>query len=263
MNIVLMCGGLSKRFVNDKSEHVCKLTYLVNGKPMIIHILDTIQKLNENYKIIIVLSLHYANDIRECINNHIDNLNNIFYSYQDMTRPGTAGAIHSCLSLLNDNNQTLILSGDVPFITLDSLENLMDYKNCMIITRLETPTGNGRIIFGRNDETVVDIIEQVMCDESQAYIKFVNTGNYYLETSKLLELIPLIGNNNRANEYYLTDIVKLLDQHSVNLNYYELPREQQYQIHNINTLQDLYNAEELYYQNNVPILQDSLDLILQ
>jgi len=180
-----------------------------------------------------------------------------------MTRPGTAGAIHSCLSLLHENDQTLILSGDVPFITLESLENLMDYKNCMMITRLETPTGNGRVIFGRNDETVVDIIEQVMCDESQAYIKFVNTGNYYLETSKLVELIPLISNNNRANEYYLTDIVKLLDQHSVNLNYYELPREQQYQIYNINTLQDLYNAEELYYENNVPVLQDSLDLILQ
>ena len=85
-----------------------------------------------------------------------------------------------------------------------------------------------------------------MCNESQAYNKNVNTGNYNFETKNLIELIPLIGNNNLSKEYYFTDIIRLMDQHKINLYYYELPKEKQYQIYNINTLKDLERAEELY-----------------
>ena len=77
-------------------------------------------------------------------------------------------------------------------------------------------------------------------------IEFVNTGNYYFETKNILNLINFIKNDNKANEYYLTDIVKLLQQHNINLNYYELLKNKQYEIYNINTLEDLKNAEKLY-----------------
>ena len=40
-------------------------------------------------------------------------------------------------------------------------------------------------------------------------IEFVNTGNYYFETKNILNLINFIKNDNKANEYYLTDHEKV------------------------------------------------------
>ena len=72
MNVILMCGGLSKRFIDENNNNVCKITYLIDGKPMIIHILETIQQLDENNKIFVVLSIKYGEQIIECINKYIE-----------------------------------------------------------------------------------------------------------------------------------------------------------------------------------------------
>ena len=250
MNVILMCGGLSKRFLDEDNNNVCKITYTISTKPMIIHILDTIQKLDMNNKIFIVLSIKYGYQIVECINKNIKNTENILYTYQDTLKPGTAGAILSCIEYLNKSNynNTLILSGDVPYISTETIKKLLKYENCIMITKLDNPFGNGRIIFG-NNKNVIDVIEEKDCDYTQKQIYYVNTGNYYFETENILNLIPLIKNDNRANEYYLTDIVKLLYKYNVNLNYYELSTDKQYEIYNINTLQDLKNAEKLYKNN--------------
>jgi bifunctional UDP-N-acetylglucosamine pyrophosphorylase/glucosamine-1-phosphate N-acetyltransferase len=246
MNVILMCGGLSKRFLDEKNNNVCKITYKISEKPMIIHILDTIQQIDINNKIYIVLSVKYGDQIIECINKHITNTGNIIYTYQDIYRNGTGGAIHSCLNYLKNShyNNTLILSGDVPYISKETIENILKYKNCLMITTLDEPLGNGRILFENNN--IVKIIEEKDCNYDEKKIKFINTGNYFFETKNILDLIPLITNDNKANEYYLTDIVNLLYQYKIKLNYYELSKEKQYEIYNINTLQDLQNAEKIY-----------------
>lgn len=249
MNVILMCGGLSKRFLDEENKNVCKITYLISGKPMIIHILETIQQLDINNKIFIVLSVKYGKDITDCINKYIENTSNISYTYQDTYRNGTAGAIFSCIEYLKKSNyeNTLILSGDVPYISVDTVKNLLQNENNIMITKLENPYGNGRIIFENNN--VIDIVEEKDCDHNQKLINFVNTGNYYLQTKNIIDLIPLIKNENKANEYYLTDIVKLLYSRKIRLNYYELKQEKQYEIYNINTLTDLKNAENIFINN--------------
>lgn len=246
-----MCGGLSKRFLDEDNNNVCKITYNISGKPMIIHILEMIQELDINNKIYIVLSIKYGDLIMDCIKKYIKNCNNITYTYQDTERNGTAGAIYSCIEYLkkSDCNNTLILSGDVPYISKDTIQNLLNYDNSIMITKLDNPYGNGRIIFGDNNN-VIDIIEEKDCDQNQKLITFANTGNYYFKTCNLINLIPLITNENNAKEYYLTDIVKLLYKHKINLNYYNLSKEKQYEIYNINTLGDLKNAE-IIYNNNI------------
>ena len=253
MNIILMCGGLSTRFLDESSTNVCKITYPINEIPMIIHILTTIQQLNINNKIIICLNEKYGKTIIECIRKSISNIDNITWTYQDKTKNGTGGAILSCLDFLNNSEHvythTLVLSGDVPFISVDTIKKLLLYDNSIIITQLKNPTGNGRIIFGINNDPI-NIVEEKDCTHLQKQINYVNTGNYYLETKNILNLIPLINNQNKANEYYLTDIVQLLFINGIKLNYYELPQILQYQISNINTLNDLKKAEKLYSEHN-------------
>ena len=247
MNVILMCGGLSKRFLDDENNNVCKIVYMISGKPIIIHILETIYKLNSNNKIIIVLSIKYGEQIIKCIEKNITDHKNIIYTYQNTDINGTAGAILSCIPILkkSEYENTLILSGDVPYISENTLKNLLHYDNSILITKLKNPHGNGRIIFGKNNN-VIEIVEEKDCDYLQKNIEYVNTGNYYLETKNIIDLIPKIKNNNNANEYYLTDIVNLLYINDINLNYYELSEKKHYEIYNINTLQDLKNAEILY-----------------
>ena len=234
MNVILMCGGLSKRFLDEQDNNVCKITYSISGKPMIVHILETIQKLDINNKIFIVLSIKYSEEIINCVNKHITNKENIKYTYQDTLKNGTAVAILSCIEYLKKGGyeNTLILSGDVPYISSNTIKNLLHYDNCIMITKLVNPFGNGRILFG-NENNVIEIIEEKDCDYIQKNINYVNTGNYYFETKNLINLIPLIKNENKANEYYLTDIVKLLNKYDIHLNYYELLQEKQYEIYNI------------------------------
>ena len=250
MNVILMCGGLSKRFLDEENNNVCKIIYNISGKPMIIHILNTIQKLDPNNKIIIVLSNKYGNLIVECIDKYIENTKNIVYTYQDVNKNGTAGAIISCLNYLekSEYENTLILSGDVPYISVETIKKLLEYKNCIMITKLKNPYGNGRIIFGKNNN-VIEVIEEKDCDYLQKNIEYINTGNYYLETKNIINSILSIQNNNKANEYYLTDIVKILYNKNINLSYHDLPEEKHYEIYNINTLKDLKDAEKLYKNN--------------
>ena len=54
MNVILMCGGLSKRFLDEEKNNVCKITYTISGKPMIIHILDIKQEI-QVYQPMIIL----------------------------------------------------------------------------------------------------------------------------------------------------------------------------------------------------------------
>ena len=126
-----MCGGLSKRFLDEEDNNVCKIVYHISEKPIIIHILETLYKLDINNKIIIVLSTKYGEQIMNCIKNHIPNYKNINYTYKNTFMNGTAGAVISCLYILDKSEymNTLILSGDVPYISENTLNKLLLNNN--------------------------------------------------------------------------------------------------------------------------------------
>lgn len=80
-------------------------------------------------------------------------------------------------------------------------------------------------------------------------IKIVNCGIYYFKVLDLLDLIPLINNNNISKEYYLTDIIQLMISYKKRLNYVILNKDNQYEITNINTKNDLDNLNN--FINNI------------
>ncbi len=192
--------------------------------PMIQLLLLTVAKLNPE-KVLIVVGKH-KDAIQNCIQSEL----NIEYIMQDVPQ-GTGHAIMCCLDKLSDNKDTLILSGDVPFISAHTLQQLE--SNTVLVTNLDNPHGYGRIV--TENGLVTRIVEQKDCTAEEGQIQMVNCGIYNLNSDYLRANIPLLSNNNNANEYYLTDII-----HGVRP--VVLEPERMKEILNINTQHDLHMA---------------------
>lgn len=240
MIVLLMAAGLSKRFM--KHSDTPKVIYPINGIPMIIHIINQVLELNNVEKIFIIVNNVYYNKIKECIDNFINN-NIIEYIFQDEPN-GTGGAIKSTLEYIKKyNDNALIISGDTPYIKKETIQELVNKTNSMLITKLDEPKHNGRIIIKNN--SITEIVEFKDCNEEEKNIKYVNCGIYNFEILNLLKFIPLLNNQNKANEYYLTDIIKMMNNDNIIINYYDLEKDKQIEIYNINTMEDLHKSLDI------------------
>lgn len=263
MIVIIMAGGLGKRMESDlpKVLHqvVCPMD-ITKSYPMIIHIIFTSIELGIS-KIFVIVG-KYKNIISQTIDKYINEIQSdgkiveIEYIEQEPAL-GTAHAIKCAIPSISkySNERALILSGDVPLIASYTLKGLYGDINRLLITELDEPYGCGRILFDNiNPNKILGIREEKDCNEEEKKIKFVNCGIYQININDLINLIPLINNNNKSSEYYLTDIISLMITHSIQIETFELKKSSQYEIKNVNTKKDLeqlnnYIINELY--NNI------------
>lgn len=235
----IMAGGLGKRM----KTNVPKVLNLVKNKPMICHVIEQAILVGSQHILIIVGK--FMDEIKNAIEKEFscDKCSKITYIIQDEPL-GTGHAIKCCINFfkefaINKETNVLILSGDVPLIETTTISLLLSKENSLLITQLEKPTGCGRIIFEDECSLINRIVEEKDCNELQRRIKYVNCGIYNLTVDTILKYIPLIKNNNKSAEYYLTDIIELSKQGGVFISACELPKDNQYEIININTAEDL------------------------
>jgi UDP-N-acetylglucosamine diphosphorylase/glucosamine-1-phosphate N-acetyltransferase len=234
---IILAGGLGKRM----NSEVPKVLHIVNGKPMICHVIDRALELNSE-KILIILG-KYKEIIKQTISEYITT-DKICYIIQDEPL-GTGNAIMSCIPFLKNINTTedqdfLILSGDVPLIKYDTLMYLTNFKkgvNCLLSFILENPKGYGRILSNEKGE-IEKIIEEKDCTDIQREITSVNCGIYSLNFKTLL-LSLKIQNENMAKEYYLTELIELAYKDGQPFHEFFLLNEKKNEIANINTKEDL------------------------
>ena len=250
MIVIIMAGGLGKRMESDlpKVLHHVKCPNDINTTyPMIVHVIKTSIELN--IKKIFIIVGKYKNIIKSKIEEYI-NLKNDLIEYIDQEPAlGTAHAIKCTLPYVSKymNEKALILSGDVPLISTNTLSGLDGDVNKLLITELKDPFGCGRILFDEKNN-IIGIREEKDCNEDEKKIKFVNCGIYQIKVIDLINLIPMIDNKNKSNEYYLTDIIGLMIKNLIPIETFILKDDLQYEIKNVNTKKDL---EELnYFINN-------------
>jgi len=239
---IILAGGLGKRMNSD----LPKVLHFVNGKPMICHIIDRALELNSN-KILIIVG-KYRKIIDETIANYYeDSIYNDYFIFIDQPNPiGTGNALYCCIEWLNINvryidTRILILSGDVPLLTNETLSSFISYKpfsNVLMTYELDEPRGYGRIIVDEESGYIEKIIEEKDCTEEQFKIKIVNCGIYYTDYFTLFNTLPKLDNRNASGEYYLTDIIGL-SFHKKGFSPYVLSKEKHIEIANINTKEDL------------------------
>lgn len=128
---------------------------------------------------------------------------------------GTADALKSCFADLPhfwNHDYTLVACADTPLISAQEFsllfQELISHPELLgVAATFEThnPTGYGRIVRGKKG---FRIVEEKDADEKQREIKEVNSGVYILRTSHVKSILTTISNDNKAGEFYLTDLFK-------------------------------------------------------
>ncbi|MGT2925979.1 bifunctional UDP-N-acetylglucosamine diphosphorylase/glucosamine-1-phosphate N-acetyltransferase GlmU [Streptococcus cuniculipharyngis] len=123
--------------------------------------------------------------------------------------------------------QTLVIAGDTPLITGESLKGLIDFhvshKNVATIltAQADNPFGYGRIVRNKIDE-VVKIVEQKDATDFEQQIKEINTGTYVFDNKRLFEALKNINTDNAQGEYYLTDVIGIFKEAGEKVGAYKL-----------------------------------------
>ena len=235
ISIVILSAGRGSRMKSATP----KVLHTISGKPMLFHAIDASQKISDD---ITVVLYHQASRVQEAIESEYNNIN---FHIQDVEQfPGTGGAMRG----INPKyKKTLILNGDMPLITQNSLQLLTtgDADINMSVIKLSNPNGYGRVLIENNK--VKEIIEQKDCNLSQLNINSVNAGIYCVDTELLNRYIPKLSNDNAQAEYYLTDIIKMaVDEEKTVTPIYV--KEEEFK--GVNSKFDLANAEVIM-QNRI------------
>jgi len=210
-----------------------KVLHEIDGKSLIEHVIEKAQSL-DSYKTIVILGYK-----RDLIKERLDSLN-IEYAFQN-EQLGTGHAIKQCeKNIKGISGNLLILSGDVPLISKDTLLNLIQVhkKNnsqaSLVSADIKNPTGYGRIKRDSNND-FISIVEHKDANESELLINEINAGIYIFDIKSLFERLFKINNNNNQNEYYLGDVLKFIAKEKISI----------YKTQNINEILGINNKEQL------------------
>lgn len=255
--IVIMAGGEGKR-MNSKLP---KVLHLFKNKPMIVHILEKALEINP-IKIYIVVGKH-KNIIEDTIEKYVDReiMNNKIKFVIQKVALGTGDAIKNFCNNINYlnhiNSKVLILSGDVPLVSIDTMKQMLksDSKANILVSYTENNFGYGRIVQEYHPETNTytfkKIVEEKDCTEDERLIKVINSGIYCFNCYILCKYIYKIDNRNKQSEYYLTDIFEIIKERDTKnyINVIELNKNKFYEIIGVNTSEQLEELEKIVIRN--------------
>ena len=234
LGVIIMAAGKGTRM----KSNIPKVLHPINGKPMILKVLHSAYQIKANPIITIV---GYKSEL---VKDTLKNESTEFILQAEQN--GTGHAVMQCKNrLANFKGNILILSGDVPFITFDTLNQFTKTheqskaKATVLTCKLDNPYGYGRVI---KDDTnhLKKIVEQKDATELELKETEINTGIYIFDSSKLFKILPMIKNNNNQKEYYLIDVLNILVNNNEPVFTYETAHINQ--IIGINTIEQLHQA---------------------
>uniref|UniRef100_A0A1A9UKL5 MobA-like NTP transferase domain-containing protein n=1 Tax=Glossina austeni TaxID=7395 RepID=A0A1A9UKL5_GLOAU len=240
LSIIILSAGQGKRMFSA----IPKVLHKLAGKPILQHVIDTV--LNLPAKKVYVVYGYEGQLLRKKIISHNLSLSWILQSDQY----GTGHAIQKVMDQYegDNNDQILILYGDIPLISMTTLKKLLcnhaGFNISLLTAKIDSPCGYGRIL--RENGLVVKIIEQNDISETDKNIQEINTGIMVVNKKKLHTWINRINNNNSKKEFYLTDIVSIAYHNGYIINSMQLKNT--FEIFGINNRFQLMYLERLYQQ---------------
>ena len=184
-----------------------KVLHRVGGRPMIEQVLSTARALAPRSTTLVVG--HGAAAVRDALSQQ----NGLSFVVQE-PQLGTAHALQVTEPLLGGaRGSLLLLSGDVPQLTVETLRQLVDRHAqsgaavTVLTAVIDDPHGYGRIV--RAGERIARIVEERDATQAERAIKEINAGIYVFEMEGLFDALREIASENSQREYYLPDIVQL------------------------------------------------------
>ena len=198
-SVIILAAGKGTRM----RSNLPKVLQPLAGRPLLRHVIETAKKLNA--KNIITIYGHGGDKVKQAFEQE-----NVQWVEQ-AEQLGTGHAVKVTLPVLPTDGVSLILSGDVPCITQETLEKLLAVSRetgiGLVTLTLNDAAGYGRIV--RENNKIQAIVEHKDANDTQRQIKEINTGIYCVSNAKLHQWLPKLSNENAQGEYYLTDIVAM------------------------------------------------------
>ena len=204
-SFIVLAAGKGARM----NSHLPKVLHPLHGKPLLHHILDTLQSLNtapeHRYHLVVG---YQADAVQRATQDY-----SIHYSIQH-EQLGTGHAVQQALTttVTPDEHTLVILPGDCPLISSHTLLNLLTTHQkssadaTVLTTQLPEPGAYGRILRNASGN-LIGIQEAKDCSPEQLTITEINAGIYVFNRTALVDSIQTLTCTNAQGEYYLTDVI--------------------------------------------------------
>lgn len=207
LSVVILAAGKGTRMYSD----LPKVLHNIAGKPMVKHVIDTAKQLKaENIHLI------YGHGGELLQSRLKDEPVNWVLQAEQL---GTGHAMQQAAPFFADDENIVMLYGDAPLITKETLEKLIETKTeggiGLLTVVLDNPTGYGRII--RENGSVVGIVEQKDANPEQLKIQEINTGVMVASGASFKKWLAQLDNNNAQGEYYITDVIAMANRDGFNV----------------------------------------------
>lgn len=200
---IVLAAGKGTRMKSKKY----KVLHEVAGKSMIEHVVDNVRQSGVEQLVTIVG--HGAESVKATLGN--DSL----YSFQE-EQLGTAHAVKMASEHLeNKQGTTLVVCGDTPLITQQTLEALITHHETnqaqatVLSATASNPFGYGRIVRDANNH-LVKIVEQKDATIEEQQINEISSGIFAFDNQTLFDKLAKVKNDNAQGEYYLPDVLSLI-----------------------------------------------------
>ncbi|RNB68631.1 bifunctional UDP-N-acetylglucosamine diphosphorylase/glucosamine-1-phosphate N-acetyltransferase GlmU [Brevibacillus panacihumi] len=205
VHAVVLAAGKGTRM---KSK-LHKVVHPVCGKPMIEHIVDQLEGLSLKHLVVVVG--HGADDVKKLLGERVE------FVHQE-AQLGTAHAVLMSAPILQEQDGvTIVLNGDTPLVRRETLEKLIEHHRgkqsaaTVLTTIVANPTGYGRIIRDE-DGDVRRIVEEKDATLGQKKVCEISTGIFCFDNRKLYQSLRRVENGNAQGEYYLPDVIAILQE---------------------------------------------------
>jgi len=235
LSVVILAAGKGKRMASE----IPKVMHTLAGIPLLERVVKVTEALNPHQ-----IHVVYGNG-GSIIRDKFQYLNVNWVNQEQQL--GTGHAVLQALPHCTPDDQILVLYGDVPLITLDTLQSLLQTttsdKLGILVANIKDPTGLGRII--RNSKgQIIKIVEQRDANAEECQVNEINTGIITCSAKLLQKWLPNLASHNQQGEYYLTDIISMAVAEGIAINDVAAPCETE--IQGVNDLWQLANLERAY-----------------
>lgn len=210
---IVLAAGKGTRMKSNKPKVVHEVLY----KPMINHVVDELKAMGVDETIVVVG--HEAQQVKDLVDG-------VTFVHQEQ-QLGTGHAVMQASDLLKDKEGiTIVLNGDAPLIRKETLQGLVDYhklndnQGTVMSCDCDLSLPFGRII--KDGTQVTGIVEFKDLLETQSHITEMNVGEYCFDNKALFEALDKVTNNNAQNEYYLTDVIGIMNNDGLKVDAYKI-----------------------------------------
>ena len=186
-----------------------KVLHSVAGRSLLGHVLHAVNQLSPNQLCVVVGSG------RDAVEAHIAQVAPLATTVFQEHRGGTGHAAQLALAGIAPKGTVLILAGDTPLLSGDSLTQFVaahsagKFAASVLTAEHPDPTGYGRIIRDDSDE-LLRIVEEKDATDDEKFVFEINSGVYAFDGEKLAASIGKLTNANAQGELYLTDVIGIL-----------------------------------------------------